>query len=190
MPKTLRYTLISLKEMLLSGSPIVLITIALVAFTWWWLKPNPPTRVVLATGPEQSAYDTFGQRYAEALKRHGITVELVRTEGSADNLDRLREGTVELGFVQGGTADMGYDDDESIVSLGSLFVEPLWLFYREAAARKISPRDGTLRNLAELKGWRVNVGTPGSGVPRLFNRLLEVNRIEPGQITLSRLEQT
>ena len=107
MPKTLRYTLISLKEMLLSGSPIVLITIALVAFTWWWLKPTPPTHVVLATGPEQSAYDGFGQRYAEALKRHGITVELVRTEGSADNLDRLREGTVELGFVQGGTADLG-----------------------------------------------------------------------------------
>ncbi|MCU0942853.1 MAG: ABC transporter substrate-binding protein, partial [Hydrogenophaga sp.] len=189
MPKTLRYTLISLKEMLLSGSPIVLITIALIGLTWWWLNPNPPKKVVLATGPEQSAYDAFGQRYAEALKRYGITVELVRTEGSSDNLERLRRGEVDLGFVQGGTADIGYDDDESIVSLGSLFVEPLWLFYREDAAKRRN-KAGTLGNLADLEGWRVNVGTPGSGVPRLFNTLLEVNRIEPREIVLSQLEQT
>jgi hypothetical protein len=189
MPKTLRYTLISLKEMLLSGSPIVLITIALLAFTWWWLNPNPPQRVVLATGPEQSAYDTFGKRYAEALKRNGITVELVRTQGSAQNLEMLRREEVDLGFVQGGTADIGYDDEDGIVSLGSLFVEPLWLFYREDSARRLN-KSATLTNLADLKRWRVNVGTPGSGVPRLFNTLLEVNRISPRDIVLSQLEQT
>ena len=191
MPKTLRYTLISLKEMLLSGSPIVLITVALLGFTWWWLNPNPPKRVVLATGPEQSAYDAFGERYAQALRRNGITVELVRTEGSSDNLERLRRGEVDLGFVQGGTADIGYDDEESIVSLGSLFVEPLWFFYREDAARRLNRnKSPVITNLAELEGWRVNVGTAGSGVPRLFNTLLEVNRVEPREIVLSRLEQT
>lgn len=189
MPKTLRYTLISLKEMLLSGSPIVLITIALLGFTWWWLNPNPPKRVVLATGPEQSAYDTFGKRYAEALKRNGIAVELVRTQGSAQNLEMLRREEVDLGFVQGGTADIGYDDEDGIVSLGSLFVEPLWLFYREDAARRLN-KNATLTNLADLARWRVNVGTPGSGVPRLFNTLLEVNRIAPRDIVLSQLEQT
>ncbi|MBX3610425.1 MAG: ABC transporter substrate-binding protein [Hydrogenophaga sp.] len=189
MPKTLRYTLISLKEMLLSGSPIVLLTIALLGFTWWWLNPNPPKKVVLATGPEQSAYDAFGQRYAQALKRYGITVEMVRTEGSSDNLDRLRRGEVDLGFVQGGSADLGYDEEDSIVSLGSLFVEPLWLFYREDAAKRLQ-KEPVLKNLADLKGWRVNVGTPGSGVPRLFNTLLQVNRIEPREIVLSQLEQT
>lgn len=189
MPKTLRYTLISLKEMLLSGSPIVLITIALLGFTWWWLNPNPPKRVVLATGPEQSAYDTFGKRYAEALRRNGIAVELVRTQGSAQNLEMLRREEVDLGFVQGGTADIGYDDEDGIVSLGSLFVEPLWLFYREDAARRLN-KNATLTNLADLARWRVNVGTPGSGVPRLFNTLLEVNRIAPRDIRLSQLEQT
>lgn len=189
MPKTLRYTLISLKEMLLSGSPIVLLTIALVAFTWWWLNPNPPKRVTLATGPEQSAYDAFGQRYAQALKRYGITVDLVRTEGSSDNLDRLRRGEVDLAFVQGGTADIGYDEEGALVSLGNLFVEPLWLFYREDSARRLN-KAPTLDQLAGLQRWRVNVGTPGSGVPRLFNTLLEANRIEPRELVPSQLEQT
>ena len=136
MPKTLRYTLISLREVLVSGSPFVLLTVALLVLTYWWLDPNPPKRVVLATGPAQSAYDEFGKRYAEALARNGITVELLASEGSSANLELLRTGRADLGFVQGGTADIGYDEEDSITSLGSLFVEPLWLFYREDAARQ------------------------------------------------------
>lgn len=189
MPKTLRYTLISLREVLVSGSPFVLLTIALLLFTYWWLDPNPPKKVVLATGPEQSAYDAFGKQYAQALARYGITVELLPSEGSSANLELLRQGKADIGFVQGGTADIGYDDEESIVSLGSLFVEPLWLFYREDKARQLN-KGATITTLAELRGWRVNVGTPGSGVPRLFNTLLEINRIERNEVVLSQLEQT
>ena len=189
MPKTLRYTLLSLREMLLSAGPFAILTIALLALTYWWLDPNPPKRVVLATGPAQSAYEEFGKRYAESLARYGIDVELLSTEGSSDNLEKLRTGQADLGFVQGGTADIGYDEEDTLTSLGSLFVEPLWLFYREDAARRLR-KEPVVRSLAELQGWRVNVGTPGSGVPRLFNTLLDVNRIEPGQLKLSRLEQT
>ncbi|MCW5653455.1 TAXI family TRAP transporter solute-binding subunit [Hydrogenophaga sp.] len=189
MPKTLRYTLLSLREMLLSAGPFALLTIALLALTYWWLNPNPPKRVVLATGPEQSAYETFGKRYAEALARYGIEVELLTTQGSSDNLDKLRNRQADLGFVQGGTADIGYDEEDTLTSLGSLFVEPLWLFYREDAARRLR-KSPVIGSLAELQGWRVNVGTPGSGVPRLFNTLLDVNRIAPSQLKLSQLEQT
>ncbi|MDP3190213.1 TAXI family TRAP transporter solute-binding subunit [Rhodoferax sp.] len=189
MPKTLRYTLLSLREMLLSAGPFAILTIALLALTYWWLDPNPPKRVILATGPAQSAYEEFGKRYAESLARYGIEVELLSTEGSSDNLEKLRTGQADLGFVQGGTADIGYDEEDTLTSLGSLFVEPLWLFYREDAARRLR-KEPVVRSLAELQGWRVNVGTPGSGVPRLFNTLLDVNRIEPGQLKLSRLEQT
>ena len=92
MPKTLRYTLISLREVLLSSGPFVLLTIALLVLTYWWLDPNPPQKVVLATGPEQSAYDTFGKQYAQALARYGITVELLPSEGSSANLELLRTG--------------------------------------------------------------------------------------------------
>src|SRR5690606_12086766 len=116
-------------------------------------------------GPEQSAYEEFGKRYQQALARYGIQVELLPTEGSSDNLQMLRSGRADLGFVQGGSADLAYDDDDAIVSLGSLFVEPLWLFYREEAARRVAG-DGVVDSLAQLRGWRLNVGTAGSGVPR------------------------
>ncbi|HAJ12773.1 MAG TPA: C4-dicarboxylate ABC transporter substrate-binding protein, partial [Comamonadaceae bacterium] len=189
MPTNIRYTLLSLRDLLVSMGPFVLLTIALLALAYWWLDPTPPRRVVLATGPEQSAYDEFGKRYQQALARYGIQVELLRTEGSSDNLQWLRNGRADLGFVQGGSADLGYDDDDAIVSLGSLFVEPLWLFYREDAARRVAP-DGVVDSLAQLQGWRVNVGTAGSGVPRLFGTLLDANRIERDSLHLSELAQT
>lgn len=189
MASHIRFTLLSLRDLFASIGPFVLLTATLLVLAYWWLDPTPPRKVVLATGPEQSAYDEFGKRYAQALARYGITVELLRSEGSSDNLELLRSGKADLGFVQGGSADVAYDDDDAIVSLGSLFVEPLWLFYREDAARRTSA-DGTISRLADLKGWRVNVGTPGSGVPRLFGTLLDVNRIEPASLTLSGLAQT
>ncbi|PKO69228.1 MAG: C4-dicarboxylate ABC transporter substrate-binding protein [Betaproteobacteria bacterium HGW-Betaproteobacteria-16] len=189
MPKNIRYTLLSLRDLVASIGPFALLTVALLALTYWWLNPTPPKRVVLATGPEQSAYDEFGKRYAEALKRYGIEVELLRSEGSSDNLALLRSGQADLGFVQGGTADIGFDDEDAITSLGSLFVEPLWLFYREDAAQRLHQSD-TVSHLSELRGWHVNVGTAGSGVPRLFSTLLDVNRIPPGSLQLSEMEQT
>lgn len=189
MPHNIRYTLLSLRDLLVSIGPFALLTVALLALAFWWLDPTPPKRVVLATGPEQSAYDEFGKRYADALKRYGITVELLRTEGSSDNLEMLRTGRADLGFVQGGSADIGYDDEESIVSLGSLFVEPLWLFYREDAAQRLN-QSPAVASLTALQGWRVNVGTAGSGVPLLFGTLLDVNRVQPEQLRLSEQAQT
>lgn len=189
MAHNIRYTLLSLRDLLVSIGPFALLTIALLGLAYWWLDPTPPKRVVLATGPAQSAYDEFGKRYADALRRYGITVELLPTEGSSENLEKLRSGEADLGFVQGGSADIGYDDEESIVSLGSLFVEPLWLFYREDTAQRLN-RTPTVASLPALQGWRVNVGTPGSGVPRLFGTLLDVNRVDSRQLQLSELAQT
>lgn len=208
MPKTIRYTLLSLRDLWVSAGPFILLAVALLALAYWWLDPNPPKRVTLATGPAQSAYEEFGKRYAKALAVEGITVVLQPSEGSAANLQLLREGKVDVGFVQGGTSDYTGQDEEELASLGSLFVEPLWLFYREDAARKVAAaqatkmpgaraankpgltEDATLTALTQLQGLRVNFGTAGSGVPSLMGKLLESNHIDPAALKISRLEQT
>ncbi len=187
--KKLRYTLMTLRDLLLSAGPPVLLVVGLVWLAYWWLNPNPPKRVVLATGPAQSAYDAFGQRYAQALAREGITLVLQPSQGSSENLALLREGTVDLGFVQGGTGVLTEDDQASLTSLGSLFVEPLWLFYREAAARQHA-KSPTVSHLSQMKGWRINVGSEGSGVPQLFSSILDANRLNNKDFKLSFLRQT
>ncbi|AEG92253.1 TAXI family TRAP transporter solute-binding subunit [Ramlibacter tataouinensis] len=190
MPQAIRHTLLSIRDLLVSAGPVVALAIALLVLAYFWLQPTPPRRVVLATGPAQSAYDEFGKRYQQALAADGIEVVLLPTEGSSANLRLLREGKADLGFVQGGTTDRGgAKDDGGILSLGSLFVEPLWLFYREDAARK-RQADGTLRSLSQLQGMRINIGSRGSGVPTLMRKLFQANDIEPESMTLSRLTQT
>lgn len=189
MPKAIRYTLLSIRDLAISLGPFLLVAITLLALAYWWLDPNPPKRVTLATGPAQSAYEEFGKRYAKALAVEGITVSLLPTEGSAANLQLLRDGKVDMGFVQGGTSAYVEADQESLSSLGSLFVEPVWLFYQEASAKNVTPT-GTLTALSQLKGLRVNLGIPGSGVPALMAKLLESNRIEPETMRISNLDQT
>ena len=189
MPRIIRYTLLSLRDLAISLGPFVLLAMTLLALAYWWLDPNPPKQVTLATGPAQSAYEEFGKRYVKALAQEGITVKLLATEGSAANLQLLRDGKVDMGFVQGGTSAYTDTDQESLSSLGSLFVEPVWLFYREDAARRVVPT-GSLSSLTQLAGLKINLGTPGSGVPALMTKLLESNRIEPTGLKISTLDQT
>ncbi|MBK9345188.1 MAG: ABC transporter substrate-binding protein [Burkholderiales bacterium] len=182
MPQAIRYTLLSLRDLSLSVGPFVVLALSLLALAYAWLDPNPPKHVSLATGPAQSAYDEFGKRYARALAQNGIAVKLVPTQGSAANLRLLREGKVDLGFVQGGSGASPAEgvDGHALESLGSLFLEPVWLFYRGP----------TLTALPQLKGKRVNVGTPDSGLPLLVHKLLESNRIDSAALRLSHLAQT
>ena len=190
MPKGIRYSLVPLRELLLSAGPFALLAIGLLLLAYLWLDPNPPKRVTLATGPAQSAYDEFGKRYQKALAANNIEVRLLASEGSSANLRLLREGKADLGFVQGGSGEQRtVEGGAGIESLGSLFVEPVWLFYREDGAKKVDP-GGTLSALPQLAGLRLNVGTPGSGVPALMARLFEANNIVPEAIKLSALEQT
>jgi len=189
MPKAIRYTLLSIRELLISAGPFALLAVVLLVLAYLWLDPTPPKRVTLATGPAQSAYDEFGKRYKKALAANGIEVMLLPSQGSSDNLRLLREGQADLGFVQGGSNERATQEESGIESLGSLFVEPVWLFYRTDAARKVNPIS-TLTGLTQLQGLRLNVGTPGSGVPQLVDKLLQANAIDPQRITLSRLEQT
>ena len=100
----LRNTLLSIRDLLISGGPVLLLAVGLLVLAYWWLDPNPPKKVTLATGPAQSAYEEFGKRYQKALKAYGIEVVLVPSEGSPSNLKLLRAGKADIGFVQGAPA--------------------------------------------------------------------------------------
>ena len=189
MAKKISYALLSIQAMLVAAGPFILLTVVLLALAYVWLDPNPPGHVTLATGPAQSAYAEFGSRYAKALAQNGIEVRLVPSEGSSANLQLLRENKVDLGFVQGGSDENPLNTKSGIESLGSLFVEPLWLFYKTQAAIDATTNH-TLTSFGQLKTLRINVGTPGSGVPALMEKLFNVNRLELATLKLSKLEQT
>lgn len=196
MPKALQDTLVSLRELLLTAGPVVLLAALLLFGAYRLLDPTPPRRVVLATGAPQSAAEGFGRRYAAYLAQHGVEVELRDTQGAADNLALLRDPQedVDLALLQGGAdeRDPGAEvpaDEPALVSLGSLFYEPVWFFYRDEAARRLLGQP-VLERIGQLRGWRVQVGPPGSGMPVLMDTLLEVNQLGAGEVKLSRQPAT
>jgi TRAP-type uncharacterized transport system substrate-binding protein len=191
----IRNTLLSARDLAVTIGPFVLIALALLVGAYLLLDPNPPRRVVLATGPEQSDYAEFGKRYASALKRHRIEVVLRATEGSSANRRLLRDPKekVDFGFVRGGSSETIRAEDEKgtglpLVALGSLFLEPVFIFYRADAAAKLPGKK--LERLDQLRGWRVNVGGRGAGSANLFAKLLGANGLEREEVTLNRLDPT
>jgi TRAP transporter TAXI family solute receptor len=188
-PRVVRETLISVRDLVIAWGPFFVIGIGLLIAAYFLLDPNPPRHVVLATGPENGAYAEFGKRYVEELKHFGIQVELRQTVGSRENLVLLREGKekVDLAFVQGGASETirtnEKDHVEPVVSLGSLFFEPVWIFYRADSMKEFTA-------LTQLRGKRVNIGARGSGTPGLFLRLLAANQIEREELQRTLLGDT
>jgi TRAP transporter TAXI family solute receptor len=176
-----KFSTFSLRDLLVALGPTAVLVAAACIAAWLLVDPAPPRHVTLATGQENSAYEEFGRQYAEALAKNGIKVTLVRSLGSQDNLQRLTDGHADIGFVQSGSTNKRDARRRGLVSLGSLFTEPVWLFLR-------SPLK--VDKLTQLRGLRLNLGPEGTGVPQLFRQLLSVNGVEPQELTIGALENT
>ena len=183
MPKLLKFTKFSLRDFLVAAGPAVVGVVTTCLLAYRLVDPAPPSEVTLSTGQDNSAYQAFGERYQAALRKYGIAVKLKPSQGSLENLQRLDDphSGVDIAFVQGGSTDESEAQRKGLASLGSLFVEPVWLFTRSAKG---------IRQLKQLKGLKVNVGPEGSGTPALFKRILASNGIEPDTLKLGTLENT
>jgi TRAP transporter TAXI family solute receptor len=153
----------------------VLTLIVVVGFvvTYQYVGAPPPKVVRIATGAKNGAYYAFAQQYARLLVSDGISLEVVSTAGSVENSDLLKKGEVSFALVQGGSATN--DDKARLQSLGSLFLEPVWVFTR---------KQKTIKRFSELKGKRVAVGAPGSGTYLLARQLLSAAGITESNATL------
>lgn len=182
-----KFSLVSLRDLLVAAAPTAVLVLAACIVAYIVVDPAPPRHVILATGQENSAYEEFGRKYATILARDGIKVDPQRSPGSEDNLQRLIDGKADIAFVQSGSTSEAQAERRGLVSLGSLFTEPVWLFLRErdAHGRKVD-----VQSLVQLKGLRINLGPEGTGVPKLFRQILAVNGLEPRQLTISALENT
>lgn len=208
MPRLFKFSLVSIRDLVSTYGPAILAVIVLSIVAYRWIDPTPPKTVTIATGLDDGAYADFAQKYKAILAKHGIEVVLRPSAGSMQNLHRLNtdKSDADVAFVQSGTTNDEMAERRGLVSLGSLFVEPVWIFYREAALAKVKPPtvDGrppgkshvplppakAISQLGELRGLSLNVGPQGSGGPRLARQLLSANRVDPKDLTLTNLEDT
>lgn len=144
-------------------APVLLVVLLIGWASYHFLQPLPPKTLTLTTGMKGGSFAIYGERYREILGRSGIDLKLLPSTGSMDNLRRLLDGSgrIDAAFVQDGMGKV--EDPSNIVSLGSVFYAPLWVFYRGSE---------TLDDLSQLRGRRVSIGPEGSGVRKISLDLL------------------
>ena len=153
-----------------------LVALLLIALAGYWLiDPAPPKKMVISVSKEDGNYQAYASLYAALLQEEGIALEIRPSEGPLQSLAELHkeDSGVDLAFVPGGMA--GADATVGLVSLGSLYYEPLWIFHK--GGQKIG-------HLSQLKGLRVAVGRPDSSTRLLSQVLLEAAGVTPENATL------
>lgn len=163
------------REIALIAVPLLAVVIGAFALAYQFVEPAPPRTIAISTGGAKSSYTAFAEKYAEIMKKSGIKLEIKTSAGSIENLSRLDDpkSGVSVGIIQGGIANT--KANPSLVSLGRLFVEPMWVFHRA---------DLKVTRLADLAGKRIAVGADGSGTRVLAMRLLETSKINGSTATI------
>jgi TRAP transporter TAXI family solute receptor len=169
-----RFSEISFRDLAVSAGPLFLITAVVIVAAYWYVRPAPPNTITIISGPPGSVFQLTAEKYRKIMARNRVKLRILPSEGSLENLKKLNDPTlrIDVGFVQGGVST-GISV-EKLVSLGSVFHEPLAIFYRSAV-----PMD----RISGLNGKRLAIGREGSGTHVLALNLLKANGIEPGGAT-------
>ncbi len=142
------------------------------------IQPAIQRTIVITTGADDGIYRGFANKYAPILKKEGITLEIRPSTGSVQNFERLQDpdSEYEVGFIQSGTTNGA--DTSNLQAIAAVSYEPIWVFYRTS-----NPNE-TIDRLAQLRGKRVSVGVPGSGLLIVANQLLKQSSIDASNATL------
>ncbi|HLU60409.1 MAG TPA: TAXI family TRAP transporter solute-binding subunit [Pseudonocardia sp.] len=135
-------------------------------------------RLAIATGGTQGVYYNLGNALADVWQeRLGLDARpaVLSTAGSVDNLGRLAERSADVAFSQ---VDTAADQLEHIPDGDPRSPRALTRIYDDVV-HVVVPASSTVQTLGDLRGARVSVGAPDSGVLVIAERLLEVAGLSP-----------
>jgi TRAP transporter TAXI family solute receptor len=126
--------------------------------------------VRIATGSTTAVYWALGNAIAELIRRRlpHLKPTVLSTNASAENIDRVLGGSVEMGFTQAdiaGPIATGSLYGHQLTSLARLYDDYVHLVVRAA---------GPIHRLTDVSGHRISIGSPGSGTAITANELLAV----------------
>ena len=121
-------------------------------------------RMMMGTGGTSGTYYAFGGVLAQYMKNYtDYSVTAVSTAASKANIQSIGDNDYQMGFTQSDVMSYAWDGSRSFETdgpcrdfrvLGALYAETVQL---------ITMKDD-IKTVADLKGKRVSIGAPGSGV--------------------------
>ncbi len=143
-----------------------------------YANPAPPNHIVISTGDDEGDYQSYAEQYKTLIKKSGVELVIRPSTGTAENLSRLKDAgsDVDVAFIQDGLEPNS--EDSGLVSLGSLYYEPLWVFYRG---------DAVVNRFSQLVGKKLAIGEQNSGTAMLSQRLLKACGIDDKNVQFQNL---
>jgi TRAP transporter TAXI family solute receptor len=149
--------------------------VLLLPFLLWGCGGEGGGRQFLSIGTAGTGgiYYPIGGALANRLSIHDslrqFTAEV--TGGSVENVNRLREGQIDLGFALAATVYEAFHGGQDYETpFGNLrVVAPLYA----NLVHVLVPRGSTATSLAELTGGKVSVGSAGSGTEQVARQILD-----------------
>lgn len=141
-------------------------------------SPYTATRLTLATGGTQGVYFALGNALADVWQAEldlQMRPQVLSTAGSVNNLQLLATRAADVVFSQVDTAADELDrsrpgDPRELRALARIY---------DDVVHVVVPASSTATSLAGLRGGRVSVGAPDSGVAVIAGRLLAVAGLSP-----------
>ncbi|MBN8543144.1 MAG: TAXI family TRAP transporter solute-binding subunit [Alphaproteobacteria bacterium] len=132
----------------------------------------------IGTGAITGVYYPAGGAICRLLnqkrKEHGIRCFVESTGGSIYNLNALRDGELTFAIVQ---SDWQYNayKGEGIFDNGPAFSDLRSVFSLHSEMFTVAVRPGSgIRSFSDLKGKKVNVGNPGSGMREIMQEMMSI----------------
>ncbi|MBQ6866751.1 MAG: TAXI family TRAP transporter solute-binding subunit [Clostridia bacterium] len=139
--------------------------------------------VTVGTGPTSGIYYPIGGAFATALKDYGYDTSAEATNASGANIQLILDGDCEIAIamqdavMQAYTATGAYEGKEAASDLRALM--RLWPNY----VQLVTTANTGIKSVNDLKGKRVGVGAPNSGVEINARMILNAYGITYDDIT-------
>ena len=134
--------------------------------------------IYIEAGPKGGFFDTSANVLKKRLKDYNINAEVINREDTVKIVDDINDNNknIHVGFV---AQDLKNAQFKNVEALGSLILEPLFIFYR---------KDLELNSLADFKGLKIGIGPENSGTRLLAETILNLYGVDSKNTTF--IDQT
>ncbi|MFF8940402.1 TAXI family TRAP transporter solute-binding subunit [Streptomyces paradoxus] len=161
----------------LQGGTAALVVLGLLL---WWLRPwaqEPPSgTITFSTGTRAGVYHEYGELLRNEIDKDmpDLKVRLLTSAGSQENVADVATGKADFA-IAAADAVATYKLDNSP---GADRLRGLARLYDDYV-QLVVPPDSDIRSVADLRGKRVAIGLPDSGVRLIANGVLRAAGIDP-----------
>jgi TRAP transporter TAXI family solute receptor len=142
----------------------ILALLMVVALVFSFAACGGTTTMTMGTGSPTGTYYAYGGILGQYIKNNAnIAVNAVSTGGSKDNIQGIDVGDYQLGTVQSDVMDYAWNGTRSFEKDGKVesFRTVAGLYAEAVQLITVNPE---INSVADLKGKKVSIGAPGSGV--------------------------